>query len=220
MAPDLPSDQPGQARRRSPAAGKDHLLNRQPGEQWIPVAEDQGLPEAADAAVAIGEGMDELQLVVHNATGQEWMPIGALQPTEQVCDQRAHSCSRGRHVHQLCPPIDPDAAGAKTSRAIHQPGHQQAVGIQQILLIAGVPSGQRLIGGDGVADFLNVARGADHPLAIEESCDLLQAEAVLLDRQRRLDGVDAVGHAAAAVMALPPGPRSTVRALQRWPPRC
>ena len=172
--------------------GPDHLLDRQPGQQRSPPAEDEGLPEAAEAAVAIGEGVNELQLVMHDATGQQRMPVAALQPAEQVSNQGRDSRGRGRHVHQCFPPVDPDAAAAEAARAIHQARHQQAVGFQQVLLIAGIPAGQGLVGADGIAHLLNVAGRAKHPLAVEEGRDLLQAEAVPLDRQRGLDGVDAI----------------------------
>jgi hypothetical protein len=56
-------------------ARADHLLDRQPGEQRIPAAEDLGLPEATDAAVAIGKGMVELQLVVRHAAHEQGMPV-------------------------------------------------------------------------------------------------------------------------------------------------
>ena len=55
-----------------------------------------------------------------------------------------------------------------------------------------IPAGQGVVGGDGIAHLLDVAGRTDHPLAIEQGGHLLQAEAVLLDRERSLDGVDAV----------------------------
>ena len=58
--------------------------------------------------------------------------------------------------------------------------------------IGWIPARQSLVGGDGIAHLLDVARWADHPLAIEQGTHLLQAEAVLLDREGSLDGVDAV----------------------------
>jgi hypothetical protein len=47
--------------------GADHFLDRQPGEQRVPAAEDQGLPKAAEAAIAISERMYELQLLMRHA---------------------------------------------------------------------------------------------------------------------------------------------------------
>jgi hypothetical protein len=66
------------------------------------------------------------------------------------------------------------------------------MGFQQMLLVEGIPAGESLISADGVAHLLNVPGGTDHPLALEQGRHLLQAEAVLLDRQGGLDGVDAV----------------------------
>ena len=53
-------------------------------------------------------------------------------------------------------------------------------------------AGQGVVGGNRIAYILNVARGADHPLAIKQGAHLLDTEAVLFDRQRGLDGADAV----------------------------
>ena len=66
-------------------AGADHLLNRQPGEQRIPAAEDQGLPEATDAAISIGEGMNELKLVMGHTAHEQGVPAAGVQPGKQIC---------------------------------------------------------------------------------------------------------------------------------------
>jgi hypothetical protein len=55
-----------------------------------------------------------------------------------------------------------------------------------------IPAGQGVVGGDGIAHLLDVAGRTDHPLAIEQGGHLLDAEAVLLNRQRGLDRLDAV----------------------------
>jgi hypothetical protein len=55
-----------------------------------------------------------------------------------------------------------------------------------------IPAGQGVVGGNGIAHLLDVAGRSNHPLAIEQGGHLLDAEAVLLDRQGSLDGVDAV----------------------------
>jgi hypothetical protein len=61
-----------------------------------------------------------------------------------------------------------------------------------MLGIGGIPAGQGVVGGDGIAHLLDVAGRTEHPLAIEQRGHLLQAEAVLLDREGGLDRVDAI----------------------------
>jgi hypothetical protein len=55
-----------------------------------------------------------------------------------------------------------------------------------------IQAGQGVVGGDGIAHLLDVAGRTEHPLAIKQGTHLLDAEAVLLNRQGSLDGVDAI----------------------------
>jgi hypothetical protein len=95
-------------------------------------------------------------------------------------------------VHELITAVDAFTTATEAAGAFDQPSHQQPVGFQQMRAIGGIPAGQRLVGGDGIAHLLDVAGRANHPLTIEQRSHLLQAEAVLLDRQGGLDRVDAV----------------------------
>lgn len=56
-------------------------FHRKLGEKRIPAAENEGLPKAAEAAVAVGEWMHEFEFVMEHTTGHERMGIGALEPT-------------------------------------------------------------------------------------------------------------------------------------------
>jgi hypothetical protein len=50
--------------------GKQHqAFHRNVSEQRIPASQDQALPQPPHAAVAVGEGVDEFELVVKNRTG-------------------------------------------------------------------------------------------------------------------------------------------------------
>ena len=95
-------------------------------------------------------------------------------------------------MHELIAAVDAHATAAEAARGVDQPRHQQPVGFQQMLGIGGIPAGQGVVGGDGIAHLLDVAGRTDHPLTIEQGAHLLQAEAVLLNRQGGLDRVDAV----------------------------
>ena len=95
-------------------------------------------------------------------------------------------------MHELIAAVDAHATAAEAARGVDQASQQQPVGFQQMLGIGEIPAGQGVVGGDGIAHLLDVARRTEHPLAIKQGTHLLQAEAVLLDRQRGLDRLDAV----------------------------
>ena len=78
----------------------DHGFHREEGEERVPVAEDERLPQSTHAAITIGEGVDEFEFVVEDATGDQRMGVGAFEPVEQVHGSRsvvrARACRRGR----------------------------------------------------------------------------------------------------------------------------
>jgi hypothetical protein len=45
----------------------DHSFPRQKSEQGTPLPQNERLPQAANAAIAVGTGMDQLQFAMHNA---------------------------------------------------------------------------------------------------------------------------------------------------------
>ena len=111
----------------------DDRFHRQVGEKRIPAAENEGLPKAAEAAVAIGEWMDELEFVMEHATGNERVGIGALEPTQQVFHETGHTVGRGRKVNDPVPLGDADGTGTEFSGILREAMEQQVVGGEQIL---------------------------------------------------------------------------------------
>ena len=86
------------------------------GEQGDPTAEDECLPKASHASVAVLEGMNELELVVEDATGDQRMFRRALEQSEEVGDQCGYqACVRGE-VDDLLSTFGADATGAEASR--------------------------------------------------------------------------------------------------------
>lgn len=77
----------------------DHCFHGQIGEKWVPAAEDEGLPEATDTTVAIGEGVDELEFIVKDAACDERVGIGVFQPVEQVFHEAVDLFRVWREVH-------------------------------------------------------------------------------------------------------------------------
>ena len=98
----------------------DHGFHRQEGEERVPVAEDEGLPEAADAAIAIGEGVDEFEFVVEDTAGDERVGVGAFQPGEKVFHEAVDTvCGRGE-VNDLFALGDADRAEAEATCVIDE----------------------------------------------------------------------------------------------------
>ena len=102
----------------------DHGFHGQVGKKWIPATENECLPQATHAAVAVSEGMDEFQLIVEYAACDERMGIGAFQPVEQFLHQRGNAGSGWSEVGDVFPLDDADGGGAEVSgvrgEALHQ----------------------------------------------------------------------------------------------------
>ena len=96
---------------------------------------------------------------------------------------------------------DPDRSGAKSAGIANQtPKHETVCG-KQVPRGRRAPVWQGIIRGEGVLHLLDLAGFAQHPLSRNHRGDLLQAEGIILDRQRGVDTADAVlmsepGHAA------------------------
>ena len=159
----------------------DHRFHRKEGEEWIPAAEEEGLPEAAHTAIAIGEGVNEFQLVMEDATGDERMGIGALEPAEQVFHETGDEMGRWSEVDDLFALRDADGTAAEFSGIGHKAIQHQAVGGQEIFGRAGRPCGHGLVSVEGVFHFLDLARRSKHPFARKDGRDLIETERVVLD---------------------------------------
>ena len=167
-------------------------LDRQIGQERAPAAQDQGLPESAQTAVAVAKGVYEYEFVVTDTACHQGDDFAAGEPVQQVPDQDRDPAGGRGHVDQRGAAVDADTAAAQAPGVVHQAGHQQSVGGQQVAQGCRVPGRQSLIGGQGVADLLDLARQAQDALAVEDGADLIDGEAVVLDGERRLDGADAV----------------------------
>ncbi len=98
----------------------------------------------------------------------------------------------GRNVADFCAFVDADAAGAEFARGGEDIGHEQAVGLEEVVAIGGVEAGEGFVGTDGSLDFADVEGRAKDGGAVDDGGDLVGAEAVTFDRQGSLNGADAV----------------------------
>lgn len=62
------------------------------GEFRVPAGECQGLPQASDPTVSIGKRVDELDFVMEDGAGDEWMKIGACN-ARQLPTRSQHSAT-------------------------------------------------------------------------------------------------------------------------------
>ena len=170
----------------------DQAFDRNMGKQGIPAKQDQCLPQPPHAAVAVGEGVDELELVVKDRAGDQRMLIGRPQPMEQVVHQEGDTIRRRRHVDDLLAGHHAHASAPVGSGLIQQTGHQDTMGLQQVLFNLGLPLFEAVIGGEGVARFLDFPGRGDNPLPVQNRGDLLLAQGVAFDGQRALNGANAI----------------------------
>ena len=166
----------------------DHAFHREEGQLWLPAAQDERLPQPSDAAVSIGKGMNELELVMEHAARDQGMLSLPLQPAEQILHQSRYALRRWCQMHELGTLHDAHAGEAETPRMIHEAVHEQAMRREEVFGRGGGPGLQRLIGGEGIAHFLDVLGRTEHTLAVDHRCHLLQRQRVILDGEGGMNG--------------------------------
>ena len=161
--------------------GMNHVFNGEVLKDGVPTAEDERLPEAAHASVAVGKGVYELELVMEDAAFDEGVVGGFFQPCAQVVNEGGDAGGGGRHVDDARAVHDADAGLAEVAGGGNERGHHDFVRFEQVGDGKGVEFGIEVVGGDGVFDFLDLAERGDDGFAIENVGDLLLGERVALD---------------------------------------
>ena len=110
-----------------------HGLDRKMQEDWIQFCEDEGLPEPSSPPIAVGEWMDELELVMEYTTPNKKVVFGIAQPIKEIGDEMRNLSSGGGDMYDLLPREDADATSSKISRPVHQGRHHCAVRLHLIL---------------------------------------------------------------------------------------
>ena len=135
---------------------------------------------SADVVIAVGEGVDELELVVEHASPDQRMVPRPVEPSQEVADEPWHQVRRRGEVDELASGVHADTVVAETAR-VHEdvPGHH-AVGPQKVADIHGVEGPDRRVAVEGVPDLLDLTAASGHNLAIHEVSDVFQRQAVVL----------------------------------------
>ena len=76
--------------------------------------------------------------------------------------------------------------GAKFSGLLFQTSHHDCVGCQKVIYGIGVQCLQPLVDFKGVAHLRDILERSQHPLAVQDCCDLTQRQRILLDGQSML----------------------------------
>ena len=172
-------------------------------EQPFPAGQNQGLPQSSYPPVAVLERMDELELVVEDGAGDQRMLVRAVQPREQVGHEFRDAPRRRPDVVNRASSGDGDVRTAIRSGRIQQSFHQNPVGAQKVVLVAGIPF--PVVGSYRVADFLNVFERSGDGFAVENRRDLLLAEDIAFDGQRTADRANSIASPRVQVLRNPCG---------------
>lgn len=84
------------------------------------------------------------------------------------------------------------ASSPVASGRIDQTGHQDTMGLQQVLFLSRIPDIEAIIGGESVSDLLDFPGRSDNPFPVEDSGYLRFTQRVPFYSQRPSDGTDAV----------------------------
>lgn len=152
----------------------DQALHRQPSQFLVPRGQSERLPEPAHPAVSVGEGVDQLDLVVKHRTRNQRMVIGFSRLSEEIPDQMLDPVGGRCHVNQLATAVNADPAVPEDSGMVDQRPHHDAMSGEGILNRSGLPIVEAVVALDGIAHFLDFMRRSQDALALEDGGDLIE----------------------------------------------
>lgn len=173
----------------------DDAFDREADEDFMPIGQNQTLPESPHPSVTIHERMDELEFVMEDAAFDQRVVFGVLQPIEQVVQKLRDSSGRGCDVDDSFSGGDTDGGGPEYAGFRNESVHQNPMGFQQIAEVNRVEAADVFVKFERVPDFLHFRGFSQNPFAVEYRRDLFEREGVVLDGQRGVDGSDFVGAA-------------------------
>ena len=140
--------------------------------------------------------MDQLQFIVEYAAFDQHVILAAADPVQQFHDQPRHIVGQRPEMQDVAMPAR-HACRPRTEAAgfLQQAAGQNAVGKEQIVHGIRIQGLHPFINFIGVFDFCNVPGRSDDLPAVQDGCNLLQAQGVLLNGQGGMDRPDAVGTA-------------------------
>ena len=160
----------------------DDGLDRQPCKYRIPFGEQQCMPEPSNTATAVCKGVDQLQFIMEHATSDQHMQVAGLCPIQQLHDQIRHilgQCAKMQNMSFLI--YNANGPCAEHARFFYKPAGHNTVSCQQSLHGVRVKLVQALVNLIGIFDLGNVFGRSQNTLAVQNGCNLFQAQRVLLN---------------------------------------
>ena len=110
-----------------------------PGEQWLPLGQQQSMPQPSNSPVAVSKGMDYFQLIMEHAAFDQHMNIAILDPFQQFHSESRCIIRKGTKVKNITLLVNhTDWPGTEATGFCRQsPGHNR-MGIQQIVHRIGI----------------------------------------------------------------------------------
>ena len=140
------------------------------------------MPEPSNTAIAVCKGVDQLQFIMEHATSDQHMQVAGLCPIQQLHDQIRHILGQRAEMQDMSLLI----YNANRPRAEHAGFFYKSVGhnamsCQQILHRVRVKLVQALVNLIGIFDLGNVFGRSQNTPAVQNGCNLFQAQSVLLN---------------------------------------
>ena len=149
------------------------------------------MPEPSRASVAVGEGVDELELVVEDARNEERVQVGLDEPLEEIGHDLRDVVRRRAGMDEGLPVKDPDVTGAEAAGMLDESAHHDAMRAQEVVQAQRIKGVDELIGSLCVLYLEDVPCGSEDALAVHDGGHSFLGERVSLDHERRADGADA-----------------------------
>ncbi len=172
---------------------QNHGFNRQTGEDRLPFAQNQRLPKSPCSAVSICKRMDELKLIMKDAGSDERMRSCVSQPFKELLHGFRDILGGRTSMNELIPCINADTCIAECTCAHDKPIHHNAMDFEQIVDGVRIERRKQIISPKSILHFPHFLLRGENALTVQQRSHLIERQAVMLNRQRRMNGTDAVG---------------------------
>ena len=137
--------------------------------------------------------MDELKLIMKDAGSDERMRSRVSQPFKELLHGFRDILGGRAGMNELIPCINADTCIAERTRAHDEPIHHNAMNLEQIVDGVRIERRKQIIRPKSILHFPHFLLRGENALTVQQRCHLIERQAVMLNRQRRMNGTDAVG---------------------------
>ena len=159
------------------------------------------MPEPSNAAVAVCEGVDQLQLVVEHTASNQHVQVAVLCPIQQLHDQIRHILRQRAKMQDMSLLIyNTDGPRAEHAGFFYKSAGHNTVSGQQIVHGIRIKLVQALVNLISVFDLGNVLGRSQNMFAIQNGSNLFQTQSVLFNGKRTVNSADPIGAAQIGVI--------------------